>query len=121
MQIYNTEIEEHLMSVICEFEISYHFYKISVGTLIIDCYFSALKMFSKYEQRCFIKIETARGKNARQYHTALLDACGRETLPYRTVAIIGQKIGVTDGVTLPERTLIRKKEGTCKMRRQAPS
>ncbi|KAJ4430430.1 hypothetical protein ANN_22646 [Periplaneta americana] len=43
-------------------------------------------MFSKYEERCFIKIQIARGKNARQCHTALLEACGRETSPYRTVA-----------------------------------
>ena len=43
-------------------------------------------MFSKYEQKCLIKIQIARGKNARQCHTALLEACGRETLPYRTVA-----------------------------------
>ena len=43
-------------------------------------------MFSKCEQRCFIKIHIARGKNARQWHTALLEACGREILPYRTVA-----------------------------------
>ena len=42
-------------------------------------------MFSKYKQRCFIKIQIARGKNARQCHTALLEACGRETLPYRSV------------------------------------
>ena len=40
-------------------------------------------MFSKYEQRCFIKIRIARGKNARQCHTTLLKACGRQTLPYR--------------------------------------
>ena len=43
-------------------------------------------MFSKYEQRYFIKIQIAGGKNARQCHTALLEACGRETLPYLTVA-----------------------------------
>ncbi|KAJ4443339.1 hypothetical protein ANN_05007 [Periplaneta americana] len=30
--------------------------------------------------------QIARGKNARQCHTALLEACGRETLSYRTVA-----------------------------------
>ncbi|KAJ4426847.1 hypothetical protein ANN_26646 [Periplaneta americana] len=28
----------------------------------------------------------ARGRNARQCHTALLEACGREISPYRTVA-----------------------------------
>ncbi|KAJ4432063.1 hypothetical protein ANN_20677 [Periplaneta americana] len=33
------------------------------------------RMFSKYEQRCFIEIQIARGKNARQSHTALLEAC----------------------------------------------
>ena len=38
--------------------------------------FSALKIFSKYKQRCFIKIHIARGKNARQCQTALLEACG---------------------------------------------
>ena len=31
---------------------------------------SVIKMFSKYEQRCLIKIQIATGKNARQYHTA---------------------------------------------------
>ena len=48
--------------------------------------FSALNMFSKYEQRCFIKIQVARGINARQCHTELLEACGKETSPCRTVA-----------------------------------
>ncbi|PSN58357.1 hypothetical protein C0J52_12991 [Blattella germanica] len=43
-------------------------------------------MFSTYEQRCFIKIQVARCINARQYHTELLEACGKETLPYRTMA-----------------------------------
>ncbi|PSN53204.1 hypothetical protein C0J52_04500 [Blattella germanica] len=43
-------------------------------------------MFSKYEQRCFIKIQVARGINARQCHTELLEACGKQTLPYCTVA-----------------------------------
>ena len=38
------------------------------------------------QARCFIKIQIARGKNAQQCHTALLEACGRETLPYRTMA-----------------------------------
>ena len=42
-------------------------------------------MFSKCEKRCFIKIRIARGKNSRHCHTALLEACGTETLPYRTV------------------------------------
>ncbi|PSN37524.1 hypothetical protein C0J52_14902 [Blattella germanica] len=30
--------------------------------------------------------KVARGINARQCHTELLEACGKETLPYRTVA-----------------------------------
>ncbi|KAJ4430876.1 hypothetical protein ANN_19467 [Periplaneta americana] len=47
----------------------------------------ALKHHSrKYEQKCFIKIQNVKDKNARQCHTALLEACGRETSPYRTVA-----------------------------------
>ena len=86
MQV-NIEKEEHLMCVICELEDSYLIYKIFVVSLIVDCYhFSDLKKFSKYEQRCFFKIQIGRGKNARQCHTALLEACGRETLPCRTVA-----------------------------------
>ena len=32
-----------------------------------------------------LKLLIARGKDARQCHTALLEACGRDTLPYRTV------------------------------------
>ena len=43
-------------------------------------------MFSKYEQRYFITIQRARGKNARQYHTALLDACATEILIYNVKA-----------------------------------
>ena len=43
-------------------------------------------MFSKYEQRCFIKIQIARDKNARQCYKALLEACGKENLPYHTLA-----------------------------------
>ena len=42
-------------------------------------------MFSKYEQKCLIKIQIAIGKNTRQCHTALPEACDRETLSYRTV------------------------------------
>ena len=81
MQAGNSEKEEHLMCVICEFEDSYLIYKIFVVGYVI---FNALKMFSKYEQRCFIKIQIARRKNARQFHTALLEACGREiTIVYR--------------------------------------
>ena len=41
-------------------------------------------MFSKYEQRCFIKVQIARSKNARQCYIELLEAC-LETLSYRTV------------------------------------
>ena len=43
-------------------------------------------MFSKQEQRRLIKIQIVRGKTARQCRTTLLEVCGRETLPYRTVA-----------------------------------
>ena len=50
---------------------------------------TAVDIFSalKYEHRCFIKIKIliGRGKNARQSHTTLLEACGRETLLYHTV------------------------------------
>ena len=45
----------------------------------------ALRIFSRYEHKCCIKIEIARGNNAPQCHRALLEACGRETLPYSTV------------------------------------
>ena len=31
-------------------------------------------------------LQIARGKNARQRHSALLEDCGRKTLPYSTVA-----------------------------------
>ncbi|KFM56801.1 hypothetical protein X975_13857, partial [Stegodyphus mimosarum] len=43
-------------------------------------------MFSKQEQRCWIKIEFARGCTARQCHQGLQEACGESALPYRTVA-----------------------------------
>ena len=43
-------------------------------------------MFSKYEQKVFIKIQMARGKYFLQYYTELLEACSGETLPHRTVA-----------------------------------
>ena len=43
-------------------------------------------MFCRYEQRCFIKIQVAREKNASQYFRALHEAGGREVLPYRTIA-----------------------------------
>jgi len=43
-------------------------------------------MFSKQEQRSWIKIECARGRTARQSHQGLQEACGEFALPYRTVA-----------------------------------
>ena len=42
-------------------------------------------MFNRYEQRCFIKIQVARGRNASQCFRALQEAYGREVLPYRTM------------------------------------
>ena len=42
-------------------------------------------MFRRYEQRCFIKIQFARGKNASQCFRALQEACRREVLPDRTI------------------------------------
>jgi len=43
-------------------------------------------MFSKQEQRNWIKIECARGRTARQCHQGLQEACGQSALPYRIVA-----------------------------------
>ena len=43
-------------------------------------------MFSKQEQRSWMKIECARGRTARQCHQGLQEACGESALPYRTVA-----------------------------------
>ena len=43
-------------------------------------------MFSKQEQRSWIKIECARGRIARHCHQGLQEACGESALPYRTVA-----------------------------------
>ena len=43
-------------------------------------------MFSKQEQRSWIKIQCARGHTARQCHQDLQEACGESALPYRTVA-----------------------------------
>ena len=43
-------------------------------------------MFSRYEQRCYIKIQVASGKNAGQCFRALQKACRRQVLPYRTIA-----------------------------------
>ncbi|PNF32274.1 hypothetical protein B7P43_G16951 [Cryptotermes secundus] len=44
-------------------------------------------MFSKQEQRSWIKIECARGHTARQCHQGLQEACGESALPYRAVAM----------------------------------
>ncbi|KAG8232166.1 hypothetical protein J437_LFUL012238 [Ladona fulva] len=43
-------------------------------------------MFSKQEQRSWIKIECAKGRTARQCHQGLQEVCGDSALPYRTVA-----------------------------------
>ena len=43
-------------------------------------------MFSKQEQRSWIKIECARGHTARQCHQGLQEDCGESALLYRTVA-----------------------------------
>ncbi|PNF17990.1 hypothetical protein B7P43_G17351 [Cryptotermes secundus] len=43
-------------------------------------------MFSKQEQRSWIKIECARGRTARQCCQGLQEACGESALPYRTLA-----------------------------------
>ena len=43
-------------------------------------------MFTRAEQRVFIKVQVARGRNARQIHKGLREACGDSALPYRTVA-----------------------------------
>ncbi|PNF41596.1 hypothetical protein B7P43_G11561 [Cryptotermes secundus] len=43
-------------------------------------------MFSKQEQRSWIKTECARGCTARQCHQGLQEARGESALPYRTVA-----------------------------------
>ena len=56
--------EEHLMCVNCEFEDKYVIYKIFVVSLIVYCYLQCSKMFSKYEQKCLIKIQISGGKNA---------------------------------------------------------
>lgn len=42
--------------------------------------------FTTEEQRAYVKIETARGTNARGIHSALQEACGEDALSYRTVA-----------------------------------
>ncbi|GBN14638.1 hypothetical protein AVEN_39548-1 [Araneus ventricosus] len=43
-------------------------------------------MFSKQEQRSWIKIACARGRTARQSHRGFQDACRESAFPYRTVA-----------------------------------
>ncbi|KAJ4437310.1 hypothetical protein ANN_17448 [Periplaneta americana] len=43
-------------------------------------------MFSKEDQRSWLKIQCARGRTARQCHQGLQEACGAAALPYRTVA-----------------------------------
>ena len=42
-------------------------------------------MFSRHEQRCFIKIQVAIGKKS-QCFKALQETCGRDVLPHRTIA-----------------------------------
>ena len=42
-------------------------------------------MFSKQEQRTWIKIQCARGCTAKQCHRGLQEACDAAALPYRTV------------------------------------
>ncbi|KAJ4429935.1 hypothetical protein ANN_22139 [Periplaneta americana] len=43
-------------------------------------------MFTKQEQRYWLKIQSVRGRTARQCHDGLVEACGETALPYRTVA-----------------------------------
>ncbi|GBM53627.1 hypothetical protein AVEN_105509-1 [Araneus ventricosus] len=43
-------------------------------------------MFSKQEQRSWIKIESARSRTAQQCHQGLQEACGESGLPCRTMA-----------------------------------
>jgi len=43
-------------------------------------------MFTKQDQRSWIKIEVARGCSAQTYFQGLREACGDAALPYRTVA-----------------------------------
>ena len=42
-------------------------------------------MFSKGDQRLWLKIEVVHGKNASECYRGLLEACVTNTLPYRTV------------------------------------
>ena len=43
-------------------------------------------MFTKLEQRSWLKIEAGRGKTARECYRGLVAVCGTAALPYRTVA-----------------------------------
>ena len=43
-------------------------------------------MISKEDQRNWLEIECARGRNARQCYEGLQEACGERALPYCTVA-----------------------------------
>jgi len=43
-------------------------------------------MFTKPEQRSWLKIEAGRGKTARECYRGLVEVCGTAALPYRTVA-----------------------------------
>ena len=43
-------------------------------------------MFTKLEQRSWLKIEAGRGKTARECYRGLVEVCGTTALPYRTVA-----------------------------------
>ncbi|PNF18472.1 hypothetical protein B7P43_G08996 [Cryptotermes secundus] len=43
-------------------------------------------MFTKQEERSWIKIEVARGRSAQNCYQGLREACGDAALPYRTVA-----------------------------------
>ena len=44
-------------------------------------------MFTKQEQRTWLKFQCARGHTARQCHEGLVEAYGDAGLPYRTVAM----------------------------------
>ena len=43
-------------------------------------------MFTKLEQRSWIKFEVARGRSTQEYFQGLREACDNAALPYRTVA-----------------------------------
>ena len=44
------------------------------------------RMFTKLEQRSWLKIEAGRGKTATECYQGLVEVCGTAALPYRTVA-----------------------------------